>query len=422
MQGPLCATCKPNGFYFAAESGTCEECQGNTRDRIVRLLQSPTTAVLLLILGFVVVWSFVAMFAFIHTALGSPPLPACLNWITPVTGYFERNKPAFKKVVSRFKMKVKALVSFSQVSVNIAFNTAVHFPSNFDQVLNGLKFANLDLVPSFACWMPRYDLINSMVFMSVIPMGLALILGITFIVVQVLHKRQKKRNRSHLQVEVSEELKGYFRPRELKVLKKTFQKFDVDNGGSINHEELKHMFSQHEQIVTDQEVQDIMNLAFKEQLEVVDVRNHQGVTGDGKHVEMAKQCSCGNIYIETSIFCRRCGLRRPPAAKCVEEIHFEDFLNLMRRSRDDIRDTPFSHLIAHVEAKVTFVRGQIFAYMFLFLTFMVFVGTSTTILQFFKCTSVRELRLEIIFDCEDSEQQPFLLYCFKCVCLPHFLV
>ena len=83
------------------------------------------------------IWGCILLFAFVHTAVGSPELPKCLLCLVPITNFFERNKPIFKKVLGRLKLKIKALLSFSQISSNIAFNCAIAFPVNFEQVLSG---------------------------------------------------------------------------------------------------------------------------------------------------------------------------------------------------------------------------------------------------------------------------------------------
>jgi len=50
-------------------------------------------------------------------------------------------------------------------------------------------------------------------------------------------------------------------------------------------------------------------------LTVVDVQNHLGVLADGSKVAMDMHCSlpCGNEYKHDTVFCRKCGRRRPVA-------------------------------------------------------------------------------------------------------------
>jgi len=44
---------------------------------------------------------------------------------------------------------------------------------------------------------------------------------------------------------------------------------------------------------------------------VIDVANHIGSLDDGKKVAMARWCKCGNVYRPDTVFCRKCGTRRP---------------------------------------------------------------------------------------------------------------
>jgi hypothetical protein len=46
---------------------------------------------------------------------------------------------------------------------------------------------------------------------------------------------------------------------------------------------------------------------------VVDVQNHMGMQKDGRKVAMELECACGNILKDDSVFCRKCGERRPIA-------------------------------------------------------------------------------------------------------------
>jgi hypothetical protein len=92
--------------------------------------------VLLLVFG-LLLWGFAVLFAVFHAAIGSPDLPKQLNFLKPLTSFFGKMKPMFKAVRARMKLKIKVALSFAQISANIAFNCAVSFPKNFDQVLHG---------------------------------------------------------------------------------------------------------------------------------------------------------------------------------------------------------------------------------------------------------------------------------------------
>ena len=52
---------------------------------------------------------------------------------------------------------------------------------------------------------------------------------------------------------------------------------------------------------------------------VIDVANHFGVLDDGKKVPMAKWCKCGNDFRADTLFCRKCGSRRPILKEKISE-------------------------------------------------------------------------------------------------------
>ena len=61
--------------------------------------------------------------------------------------------------------KIKALTSFSQISVSVAFNCAISFPDMMTKVTDSLSVVNLDVVPKLQlqCRMPGFDYIDKMV-------------------------------------------------------------------------------------------------------------------------------------------------------------------------------------------------------------------------------------------------------------------
>ena len=67
------------------------------------------------------------------------------------------------------------------------------------------------------------------------------------------------------------------------------------------------------------------------------------------------------------------------------DISFGEFLLMMHRARRQGRAGDFSKIVDVIEAKHSVTAGAGIIYLFLFLTFLVLISTSTTLLNFFKC-------------------------------------
>jgi hypothetical protein len=191
----------------------------------------------------------------------------------------------------------------------------------------------------------------------------------------VFEKRRKKEKK--LPLKLPENFKQQFTNKDLNSMYKTFKVFDKDDGGYIWPDELKRVLIEFGHSASDQEIRVMLNDAFTQQVDVVDVHNHFGTTADGKVLPVVPACTCGNVFAEASLFCRRCGTRRPPAVTEVDSITFIEFCNVVHIDRQKGTDSQFTSLVAEVEAKVTFVHGQNFAYLALLLTFLVIVPSST---------------------------------------------
>jgi hypothetical protein len=328
-----------------------------------------------------------------------------VSWGTAVHFKLCNDKPAFKAVMARMKFKFKPLFGFSQICANIAFNCAVAFPKNFNQVLSGeiktcilkqkgwicsnfsccsgLSVANRNVTPPMGCWLTEYDLISFMINATVVPLCLAAVLLLFVGVAQVNHTIQEKRKKdkilyrrkSHVEVPVS--LEQQFVGDELYAMHKTFEAFDQDRDSIISRNELKRVLTSYGHSASDREIRTMLNDAVAQQLNIVDVHDHLGTTAEKKVVPMAPSCDCGNIFAENSIFCRRCGINRPPAVTAVHSMSFTEFCKLLHLDREEGIDSPFTNLVAEVEAKVTYFHGQIFVYIILLLTFLVFISSST---------------------------------------------
>jgi len=99
-------------------------------------------------------------------------------------------------------------------------------------------------------------------------------------------------------------------------------------------------------------------------------------------------------------------------------VTFADFITIMDKARNQRQISPLSELADKIEATVTKVAGQTLFYVFLALTFVVFVATSTVIFNYFKCRSFPEaehgkesyLYKDYSVDCNSSRYKMFLWY------------
>jgi hypothetical protein len=131
----MCSICDPNGYYFSEDQGTCVECEKDQEQQFADMFKSQRAILIMSLLFVVFLWGLIVSIGLLHIMLGSPPLPKHLLWMTPFFMYFSKLRALYQTVRKRLKLKIKALLSFSQVVANITFNCAVSFPSNFDGTL-----------------------------------------------------------------------------------------------------------------------------------------------------------------------------------------------------------------------------------------------------------------------------------------------
>ena len=72
-------------------------------------------------------------------------------------------------------------------------------------------------------------------------------------------------------------------------------------------------------------------------------------------------------------------------------ISFADFIIIMDKARNQRQSSPFSELADKIEANVTKVAGQMVFYIFLAVTFLALVATSTVLFNYFKVNPWTEM-------------------------------
>jgi len=146
---------------------------------------------------------------------------------------------AFVQAAKKAQTKLKALVSFGQITANIGFNCNMSFPGMFEQILHGLSFLNLDLVPSLGlhCNFPNFDYVGKMVVVTVAPIVLAVLLGVAYLAVLLKSKTNEKVAADRYSL--PEDLARDFTTSELSGLRKLFAKLDVPRDGTVGREKLR---------------------------------------------------------------------------------------------------------------------------------------------------------------------------------------
>jgi hypothetical protein len=253
--------------------------------------------------------------------------------------------------LKKAQIKIKTFSSFFQISLNISFNCAVTFPATFTRVLTSFKVLNLDLVPSLGlqCSFLGFDYIDSLLGQTVAPLVLAFLLLFAYAIANSSEQQKVKKllleRADAFKPDVPQKLADCFSPKEFDLLKITFVEFDSDSGGTISKDELGEALLKYsaDGFAKPEDVERIVNELFEE------------ANDDGDEV-----------------------------------IDFVEFLGMIHQSRHRGVDSAFSGLADKVEASISRKSGQLIFYSFLFLTFLVLVGTSTKLFHFFKCDSFPE--------------------------------
>lgn len=284
----------------------------------------------------------------------------------------------------------------------VSFNCNIEFPKNVTKLVAPLSIFNFDIFPSlglscnldYNCatvtfvifhlsnahlsqvvsLMPFFLLfcladINSMIMVTVMPIAMAMFLFLVNAVMGYLSSKSRDEIRKLEELyQLSEDQLGVFDDKEITSFRSTFAAYDVDYSGAVNKAELKLILEDFEQDASEANV----NRIFAE-------ANHDG---DSK-------------------------------------ITFSEFIEMLHRERHERNASSFAVLAERVDFKTNKEREQSFFYLFLLLTFLVLISTSTKLFQYFKCSAFDEapkgdpnryLSADLSIDCDSKRYKSWIWF------------
>jgi len=105
-------------------------------------------------------------------------------------------------VLKSTQTKLKSLIAFIQIVINIGFNCNVTFPDVTERFFDKLGIFNFDIVPSLglSCRFPSFDYVTRMIIVTIVPLFLALALGVAYCIFYYVDQIKKKK-RSNLRTQ-----------------------------------------------------------------------------------------------------------------------------------------------------------------------------------------------------------------------------
>jgi hypothetical protein len=214
------------------------------------------------------------------------------------------------------------------------------FPETFQLLLGILKVLNFDVIPSLRlqCSFGNFDYTEKMVLQTLGPLGVVALLWIAFLFERSKSTKVLTDLKKRAETYDAGALESAFEPKELTLYKITFSMFDLDGGGTVDKDE----FSAVLQSFNPEKSQEEVVLEVASVFAQVDER-HSG------------------------------------------NIDFIEFLISLHRVRKQGKgSSAFTDLIGKVEAEINRTAGGGIMYAILLISFVVLVGTSTTIFHFLK--------------------------------------
>jgi len=293
--------------------------------------------------------------------------------------------------------KLKALVAFVQIVVNVDSNCNIVFPEVTARFFDKLGIFNLDIVPSLGlnCRFSSFDYVNRMIVVTIVPLLVSLLLAVAYFINSCFCDCKwlnKLKNGAHdtgnQQIRSDAELKKIYGPHseqdvnvnksnqsssvwkfphcrqsskqhsrratlnilleeDLVMYRRVFYYIDKDVGGTIDRNELRAAFKEFKPNESDElEIETMLNGFFDEAMDEKTNDNNASV------------------------------------------ITFERFALVFARSRKERKGLPdFVSFINQVQARLNYSSNQTIVYLFLLLTFIVLTSTSSTVLHCFKACS-----------------------------------
>jgi len=274
------------------------------------------------------------------------------------------------------QVKIKSLTSFGQISINVGFNCHMTFPSSVERTLNSIKVLNLDIVPSlgFNCRFAKFDYINRMLAVTVIPIatGLCMLIGLKV----YEYSSNFKKGGNDVDVDelyiVPQDMRGVFTDKLIHAFRETFKHYDEDGSGQIDKKEMANVIREFDPASSEAEVEERVQEFFNE------------ADADGS------------------------GL-----------VDFGEFLKVVHQARHMKRESKFAALVDKVEAKLTLGLKQTVLYFFFLLTYLVLVSTSATLFNYLQCQifpmpegqAKRFMFKDYSIDCNSDRYQSWEIYC-----------
>jgi len=170
------------------------------------------------------------------------------------------NLIALAAKIKEAQVKLKALTSFSQISVSVAFNCSISFPTAMTKLTDSLSVVNLDVVPKLQlqCRFSGFDYVDKMVVQCMGPIFISAFLGLVFVYLKVkaalAGKISVKQQKAMEAYSAPAELLAKFSEKELESFKKMYFKYDADNSGTIDRSELGDVFREFDESATEEQV------------------------------------------------------------------------------------------------------------------------------------------------------------------------
>jgi len=99
------------------------------------------------------------------------------------------------------------------------------------------------------------------------------------------------------------------------------------------------------------------------------------------------------------------------------ELSFSDYLYMIQRARLEDRQSEISHFIDTAEAKANARQGEYIIFSLLLFSFIILIGTSSTIFEYFQCASFEEvqpavnyLARDYLLNCGSSRYKSYVAY------------
>jgi len=336
----------------------CVEC-AKVEDGPVQLwLTSPTLIVFTVLFVF-----FVAVFMFIACS-GSTTKTARKKKLVKLQKFGEGSRGAFSsemfKMLKSSKVRFKTFASFGQITVNVGFNTGIVFPNLYEAFLRPFAVFNLQFLPALGlqCKFSRLDFVDKVVVLTIVPLLVCAALGVLY-AFQVLRKKWVL---NHLRAHVNK----YAVNRDIEKLLN-----DPDACQLYSFQDVCQSFafldSKGKGVITKEKLIDCASwLYIDDPEETVDqlMRESQHLRESMKSSDGFKECGEEEEEVESS-----------------DVLTFEDFA----RAGMHQEETAAGIFIGRCKSRIEKPAGRKIIYCFLLFTFLVLVGASAILFEYFQC-------------------------------------